>query len=136
MLLLPSLLVAVAGAYRLARFNLDSSQQYGFKGVPIPAAGLLIASLPLIYWHSYNETIINILLNKWFLYAICITASWLMISKLPLMALKFKDTSIKNNLPKIILFLFSVIMIALFQWLAVPAIFIGYIILSLIFKNK
>ena len=136
LLLLPSLLVAVAGAYRLARFNLDSSQRYGFKGVPIPAAGLLIASLPLIYWHSYNETIINILLNKWFLYAICITASWLMISKLPLMALKFKDTSIKNNLPKIILFLFSVIMIALFQWLAVPAIFIGYIILSLIFKNK
>ncbi len=135
-LLAPALLVAVAGAYRLARFNLDSSQQFGFKGVPIPAAGLLIASLPLIYWHSYNETIISILLNKWFLYGLILAVSWLMVSKLPLMALKFKDFSVKNNLPKIILLLFSIIMIVLFQWLAVPAIFIGYIILSLIFKNK
>jgi CDP-diacylglycerol--serine O-phosphatidyltransferase len=136
LLLVPAFLIAVAGAYRLARYNLDSTQQYGFKGVPIPAAGLLIASLPLIYWHSYNETIINIILNKWFLYFIAITVSWLMISKLPLMALKFKDTSLKNNLPKIILLLFSIVMIVLFQWLAVPAIFIGYIILSLIYKNN
>ncbi len=134
--LAPAFLVAAAGAYRLARFNLDDSQQYGFKGVPIPAAGLLIASLPLIYWHSYNETIINIILNKWFLYAVAIVVSWLMISKLPLMALKFKDSSIKNNLSKIILLVFSIIMVVLFQWLAVPAIFIGYIILSLIFKNR
>jgi CDP-diacylglycerol--serine O-phosphatidyltransferase len=87
--LTPALLIAAAGAYRLARFNIDSSQQYGFKGVPIPAAGLLIASLPLIYWHTENEFLINLLLNKWFLYAVVIGVSWLMISKLPLMALKF-----------------------------------------------
>lgn len=134
--LAPAFLVAAAGAYRLARFNIDTSQQYGFKGVPIPAAGLLIASLPLIYWHSFNPAIIDILLNKWFLYAVIIAVSWLMISKLPLMAMKFKDTSLKNNLPKIILVLFSVLMVVLLQWLAVPAIFIGYIFLSLIFKNK
>ena len=46
--LLPAFLFAGAGAYRLARFNLDNSQAYGFKGVPIPAAGLVVASLPLI----------------------------------------------------------------------------------------
>src|SRR5688500_20123568 len=32
--LLPALLIPCAAAYRLARFNLDASQQYGFKGVP------------------------------------------------------------------------------------------------------
>ena len=47
--LMPALFIAAAGAYRLARFNLDNSQQYGFKGVPIPAVGLLLASLPMIY---------------------------------------------------------------------------------------
>jgi CDP-diacylglycerol--serine O-phosphatidyltransferase len=47
--LLPALLIPCAGAYRLARFNLDHSQQYGFKGIPIPAVGLMIASFPLIY---------------------------------------------------------------------------------------
>lgn len=134
--LTPSLLIAAAGAYRLARFNIDSSQQYGFKGVPIPAAGLLIASLPMIYWHTENEFLINLLLNKWFLYAVVIGVSWLMISKLPLMALKFTDASLKNNLPKIILLVFSLLAVLLLKWLAVPAIFIGYIILSLVFKNK
>jgi CDP-diacylglycerol---serine O-phosphatidyltransferase len=134
--LTPALLIAAAGAYRLARFNIDSSQQYGFKGVPIPAVGLLIASLPMIYWHAENESLINLLLNKWFLYAVVIAVSWLMISKLPLMALKFTDASLKNNLPKIILLVFSLVAVLLLKWLAVPVIFIGYIILSLVFKNK
>ncbi|MBC7866032.1 MAG: CDP-alcohol phosphatidyltransferase family protein, partial [Gloeobacteraceae cyanobacterium ES-bin-316] len=52
LLLVPAFLIAVAAAYRLARFNLDTTQSDGFKGVPVPAVGLLIASLPLIYWHS------------------------------------------------------------------------------------
>ncbi|MFZ8255335.1 CDP-alcohol phosphatidyltransferase family protein, partial [Staphylococcus aureus] len=38
--LLPSFLIPCAGAYRLGRFNIDTTQQHGFKGVPIPAAGL------------------------------------------------------------------------------------------------
>lgn len=132
----PAMLLAAAGAYRLARFNLDTSQQCGFKGVPIPAAGLLIAAIPMIYWNTSNETIQALLLNKWVLYAIIVMVSGLMISKLPLMALKFTDRSLKNNFPKIILVVFSVTAAVLLQWLAVPIIFIGYIILSLLFKNK
>jgi CDP-diacylglycerol--serine O-phosphatidyltransferase len=134
--LVPAFIIAAAGAYRLARFNLDNSQAYGFKGVPIPAAGLLTASLPLIYWNSNSDTILNILLNKWFLYAYILVISWLMVSKLPLMALKFKDLSVKNNLPKYLLVGFSVLAAIFLHWLAVPVIFIAYIILSLAFKNK
>ena len=134
--LAPALLIAGAGAYRLARFNLDTTQAYGFKGVPIPAAGLLIASFPVIYWNTGSEILIDIMLNKWVLYLFIIVISGLMVSKLPLMALKFKDSSVKSNLPKIILVVFSLLAIVLFQWLSVPVIFIGYIILSLVFKNK
>lgn len=134
--LLPALLIAAAGAYRLARFNIDQSQQYGFKGVPIPAAGLLIASLPMIYWNTGNSMITGLLLNKWFLYGLILAISWLMVSKLPLMALKFTDRSLKNNLPKLILVGFSMLAIIFLQWLAVPVIFVAYIILSLLFKNK
>ncbi len=134
--LVPAFIIAAAGAYRLARFNIDTEQQYGFKGVPIPAAGLLIASLPLIYWNSSNETVISLLLNKWFLYGVIAVVSWLMISKLPLMAMKFKSKSLKDNLPKIILIVFAVAAAIFLKWLAVPVIFIGYIILSLLFKNK
>ncbi len=134
--LTPAFFIAAAGAYRLARFNLDPSQSHGFKGVPIPAAGLLIASLPLIYWNTNSETIIAIVTNKWVLHAIILLVSWLMVSKLPLMALKFKNISVKDNLSKYILLGVAVLSILIFHWLAAPIVFIAYIILSLIFKNK
>jgi CDP-diacylglycerol---serine O-phosphatidyltransferase len=135
-LLFPAFIIAAAGAYRLARFNLDTTQSYGFKGVPIPAAGLLVASLPLIYWQTNNFILIDVLTNKWFLYLLIIIVSGLMVSTLPLMALKFKNISVKDNLPKYILVGFAVLAAIFFQWLAVPVVFIGYIILSLAFKNK
>ena len=135
--LLPAFIVACAGAYRLARFNIDSSQSYGFKGVPIPAAGLLIASFPLIL--HFGNSVINVsewLTNKWVLYAVIVLVSWLMVSTLPLMALKFKNYSIKNNIPKIILLAVAVVAALIFNWLAVPIVFIVYIILSLLYKQQ
>jgi CDP-diacylglycerol--serine O-phosphatidyltransferase len=134
--LLPALLIPCAAAYRLGKFNLDDSQQYGFKGVPTPAAGLLIASFPLIYWYSKSATAVNLMQNRWIWYAIILLISFLMVSNLPLMALKFKNFSVKSNLPKIILLLAAIIAAILLKWLAVPVVFILYIILSLAFKNK
>ena len=133
--LAPALLFPCAGAYRLARFNIDTRQQFGFKGVPIPAAGLVVASLPLILLYNYFD-LVSVLLNKWLLYAIIVVLSFLMVSNLSLMALKFKDFTIQNNLPKIILLVLAVIAAIFLQWLAVPVVFILYIILSLAFKNK
>jgi len=134
--LLPAFIFAAAGAYRLARFNIDHSQQYGFKGVPIPAAGLLIASFPLIYWNAPQEMLINLLLNKWFLYGVIIVTSGLMISRLPLLAMKFKNLSVKDNLPKLLLLAVAIIAIVFLKWTSVPVIFVAYIILSLLFKKK
>jgi len=135
--LLPSLLIACAGAYRLARFNIDTTQSYGFKGVPIPAAGILIASFPLML-HSESQLINldEILTNKWVIYSVILIVSWLMISRLPLMALKFKDYSVKNNIPKIILLAVALAAAFFLHWLAVPTVFVVYIILSLLFKQQ
>ncbi len=135
--LLPAFVMACAGAYRLARFNIDTSQSYGFKGVPIPAAGLVVASFPLIL--HFGNPFIDVsawLTNKWVIYAVIVALSGLMVSTLPLMALKFKDFTIKNNLPKIILLAVALPTAFLLQWLAVPVIFIAYIILSLLFKQQ
>ena len=135
--LMPAFIVTCAAAYRLAKFNLDASQQFGFKGVPTPAVGLLVASFPLIYWYSQNETIITgVLLNKWSLYAIIAVLSYLMVSNLPIMGLKFKDYTLKNNIPKIILLAIIIVAALLLKWIAVPVVFIAYIILSLALKNK
>lgn len=133
--LLPAFVLPCAGAYRLARFNIDTSQSYGFKGVPIPAAGLLIASFPLIYWYSSHTWVIQLLTNKWFWYGIIILVSYLMVSTLPMMALKFKNGTLKDNWPKVLLLLVAVLFALLFQWLAVPLVFIVYVILSLLIKQ-
>lgn len=133
--LIPAFILACAGAWRLAKFNLDESQSYGFKGVPTPAIGLVVASLPLIYWNNHSQQVVDILFNKWFLYGIILLLSWLMVSNLPVMALKFKDYGIKSNLPKIILLVVAIIAAFIFHWLAVPIVFIVYIILSLFFKQ-
>src|SRR4029079_923938 len=95
-------LVPAAAAYRLAKFNLDTEQEYSFKGVPTPAVGLLVASLPLIYWNVNEAWILKLLLNKWFLYGLILLLSYLMVSPLSMMSLKFKDFSVKNNLSKYI----------------------------------
>jgi CDP-diacylglycerol---serine O-phosphatidyltransferase len=133
--LVPAFILAAAGAWRLAKFNIDDSQSYGFKGVPTPAVGLLIASLPLIYWNNHTQQVADILFNKWVLYAVIALLSWLMVSNLPIMALKFKDFTLKNNIPKLILLAVAVIAAFILQWLAVPVVFIVYIILSLAFKK-
>jgi len=134
--LLPALIFPCAAAYRLAKFNVDTTQQFVFKGMPSPAAGLLIASIPLIYWFNNSDMVSQLLLNKWFLYGVILVVSYLMVSNLSLIALKFNDLSMKNNLPKIILLVVAILAAIFFKWLAVPIVFIFYIIISLLFKNK
>jgi len=135
-LLAPAFIYAAAGAYRLGRFNLDTHQQYSFKGVPIPAAGLLIASFPLLYWFMPYKFIVTVLLNKWFLYGIVLLLSWLMVSNLPMMSMKFRNASFKSNMPQYILLLIAIAAALLLKWLAVPIVFGCYIVLSLAFKKN
>lgn len=134
--LAPAFILPCAAAWRLARFNLDTSQSFSFKGMPVPAVGIFVASLPLIYWNVNEAWIQELLLNKWFLYTLIFLLSWLMVSSLPLMALKFKDYSIKNNIPKIILAIVAIAAFVFLKWLAIPVAVLAYVLLSLFFKNK
>ena len=129
--LLPAFILACAAAYRLAKFNLDTTQQFSFKGVPVPAVGLLIASFPLILHFNFISSVNAIIINKWFLYAVIIVLSYLMVSNHRMMSLKFADFTFKNNLPKIILLVIAIVAALFLQWIAVPVVFIVYILLSL-----
>lgn len=134
--LMPAFIIAGAAAYRLGKFNLDQSQAYGFKGVPTPAIGLLVASFPMIYWLTGNNTVINLMLNKWFWYGFIAIVAYLMVSSLPMLALKFKGLILKAALPFIIIAVVGLAAVFLVKWLAVPAIFVAYVLVSLLFKNK
>lgn len=134
--LVPAFILPCAAAWRLARFNLDTTQTNSFKGMPVPAAGIFIASLPLIYWNVNEDWVQKLLLNKWIICAVIALLSWLMVSSLPLMALKFRDFSVKNNWPKYLLIALSVLLFVLLKWLAIPLAVLAYVVLSLVSQNK
>ncbi len=129
--LAPAFILSCAAAYRLAKFNLDDSQSLFFKGVPVPAVGLLIASFPLILHFNTIGSINNLLINKWLLYALIILLSYLMMSNIRMMAFKFPDYTVRNNVPKIVLLAVAIITAIFLQWLAVPVVFLVYILISL-----
>ncbi len=129
--LMPAFILACAAAYRLAKFNLNTDQQYSFKGVPVPAVGLLVASFPLILHFNTIEGINSLIMNKWLLYGLVIMLSYLMISNIRMMSLKFPDFTLKTNRPKIILLTIAIIAALFLHWLAVPVVFVFYILFSL-----
>jgi CDP-diacylglycerol--serine O-phosphatidyltransferase len=134
--LLPALILPCAAAYRLAVFNLDATQAKSFKGIPVPAAGMVVASLPLIYWTRNSDWVMNTLLNKWVLYAIVVLLSYGMVSRFPMLSLKFGGRKDPQMFPRLILIILALVSVLFLQWLAVPLIFLFYIVLSLAFKNR
>jgi CDP-diacylglycerol---serine O-phosphatidyltransferase len=134
--LLPAFLFTAAAAWRLATFNISTDQVNGFRGVPTPAAGLVVASFPLITWYSESAAIKTLFINTWFLYGVIILLSLLMVSRLPLIALKFRNFAFADNKLTYILLAVSLVLIVLLHWLAVPLIFILYIVLSLFTPKK
>jgi len=134
-LLAPAFLIAMAGAYRLGRFNLDTEQTNYFKGVPIPMIGLLTAAFPLLYWQAQIPFVSKLLLSPIFWYVYILLVSYLMVMKTPMLALK--SLSGKKNLlwPLVLVALETAISAIFFGWWAIPFGFIGYCIVSLIYRK-
>jgi CDP-diacylglycerol--serine O-phosphatidyltransferase len=62
--------------------------------------------------------------------------SFLMISTLPMMSLKFKNLSFVQNWPKFLLIILAIILGLWLHWLAVPLVFLVYIVLSVMMLRK
>ncbi len=127
-------LIPWGAALRLAKFNIDDSQQTGFKGMPTPALAFLVASLPIIremlYYHQ--GMIYMVFTNSYFLAATAIAGFLLMICNFPMFALKFKNFKWKGNEFRFSFLATSVILLILFQAVAIPFIIALYLFLSLI----
>lgn len=132
--LLPAFIFTAAVAWRLAKFNISTTQTSSFIGVPSPAGGLLIASFPLIIWYQYHGAH-EYLLNPWVLYGVILFVSYLMNSNRRFLAAKFKDFSFKNNAFTYFFIILSVIGIIALKWLAVPVIFVLYLLFSFFSKE-
>jgi CDP-diacylglycerol---serine O-phosphatidyltransferase len=131
-----ALLIPALSAVRLARFSIDERQSHSFIGVPTPLNALMLASFPLILLqYQDSDSILKVFSNPWFLVAVTVISSLMLVSPLGIMALKFKSFAWKQNQLKYILLLSAIILIVFFGYLALPIIYLLYIILSL-FENK
>jgi CDP-diacylglycerol---serine O-phosphatidyltransferase len=133
--LLPAFIYTAAAAWRLGKFNISTDQSDSFRGIPSPAAALLVASFPLIVW-SGKFGLQYFFINTWFIYAVIILLSYLMVCNVRFMALKFKDYSFRNNISKYVMLVAGIVAIIFLGWFSVPVIFLMYILVSLTWKEK
>lgn len=126
-------IMAAFSAIRLAKFNLDTRQATSFIGLPTPANALFWASLIV---GNYHEFMLNTA-RPWSLILLAGTfvSSYLLVSEIPMFALKFKNLSWKENKIKYIFVLTSLLMLALWGITGIAAIIVWYIILSLFTRN-
>ncbi len=125
-------ILTIFSALRLAKFNNDTRQTNSFIGLPTPAATLVVASLPLILAaHAGGPTTATgLILNPWVLLGLTVLLSGLLVSELPLFALKFKSFGLVGNRQR---YLFLLLAGALVLWLhaaAVPLVVLLYVGLS------
>jgi CDP-diacylglycerol--serine O-phosphatidyltransferase len=131
-LLYSSLVVPVAGAFRLAKFNTDDRQSESFLGMPIPANAIFFASLGLILDLGTNETVKSIILNKNVLMSCIFICSFLMVSELPMFSMKFKNLKLKENGIRFLFLGVTLLMLVTLQIYALPLIITWYVLLSVI----
>ncbi len=128
-------LIPMAGAYRLARFNIDTEQTTYFKGVPIPMIGILTAAFPLIYWQMQSSYLTIFIFSPLFWYGYIVFVSFLMVMTRPMLALKSLGNKKQLILPLLLLVLEILVSAVFFKWLAIPFGFIGYCLVSLFYKK-
>lgn len=124
-----TLMVPLASAYRLAKFNIDTRQIDSFLGLPTPAMALFISSIPfalkLFVPHVFIE-------NPYVYLIIAFVLSGLMVSDLPLFSLKFASYKISDNLTRYLFLLISAALICFSGIWTISIIIILYVVLSIV----
>lgn len=129
--LFTSLLIPVAGAFRLAKFNTDTRQSESFLGLPIPANAIFFASLALIVEIGTKQNVLPFILNKYSILAAVFICSFLMVSELPMFSMKFKSLNLSDNAIRFIFLGGIVVLFIILKLYALPLIIVWYILLSL-----
>lgn len=126
-----AMIIPVAAAWRLAKFNLDVRQSQGFLGLPTPANGLFWAGtyLGLSEMESLSDPMLAVsAIHAWGPLVVMVALSFLMLSEIPLPGLKFKHFKWKGNQVIFLLLGIGAVLVVLYGMLAVPLIMLLYIL--------
>ncbi len=128
--------LAVFAALRLAKFNIDDRQTTSFIGLPTPAMGIFVASLPFTLRHESLSFMGGLMTNPFFLLAIVVIFSFLMVSEITFFSLKVKSLKFKENKHLYLVALFAIIKVAIFGLAAIPFVMLFYIIVAMFVKTN
>lgn len=143
-------IIPLFSGLRLAKFNVDTRQSDSFIGVPTPANAILICSLPLIVvstassdffegvrrfrteYSPLDDFFHSVILNPWFLISVTVIMSVLLISEIPLFALKFKSFGWKGNEIRWSFLALAVLLLVTLQFVGIPLAIVLYILMSVV----
>jgi CDP-diacylglycerol---serine O-phosphatidyltransferase len=131
MMLVPAIM-PVCGAFRLAIFNLDSTQATSFKGMPIPANAIAVISLVFAGHYTGSEIIGSVTGSPVIIILLTLLLSTLMVSRLDMFSLKISNFKFKGNEGRYLMAILIVAVFALFGIVAAALIIPIYIISSLV----
>jgi len=125
------LCLPLAGAWRLARFNIQNNTSGNFTGVPTPITGLAFASIIPAFELAQNNPIMPFYSHFYFLTMGPVLAAYLMVSDFSMPALKFgkgkKFAVWQWAIPAI-----WVAVVIVFSYASGPLVYLGYVIPSII----
>lgn len=123
--------MAAFSALRLAKFNLDERQALGFIGLPTPANALFWGSLIV----GAGQYIAPLPYTAYIILIGIFVSCFLLISEIPMFALKFKSWGWKGNEVKYIFLLTCIPLLLFFGISGLSVIIAWYVVLSILTKR-
>lgn len=131
-ILIIPVIMPVCAALRLAIFNLDTTQTTTFKGLPTPANAMAVISVVIAGHYSQSAIFGSFTGSPVLLLAFTVILSLLMVSRIPLLSMKFSNLKLKGNEGRFILAGLVMVSFLVFGITAAPLIIPLYIIASLL----
>ena len=128
------LFITVFSCLRLAIFNIDDEQKYYFKGLNTPSNTILIFGMFYVLNEVGNYSFLRA--NPVLMVAVTALSSWLLVSPIKMIAMKFKSMKVQDNIPKIVLLIGAILILLIFKTVGIPLVIIYYILISLIFQKQ
>ncbi|KQK26510.1 CDP-alcohol phosphatidyltransferase [Chryseobacterium aquaticum] len=126
--------ITLFSCLRLAIFNLDEEQKYYFKGLNTPSNTILIFGL--FFAQKELGSFSFLFENEIYLLILTAISSWLLISPIKMIAMKFKSMKLQDNYPKLALLIGAILILIIFKTVGIPLVILYYILISLIFQKQ
>ena len=124
--------MAAFSALRLAKFNLDSRQTTSFIGLPTPANALFWGSAAC----SVNAALLASPAAVYAIIFMVFATSALLVSEIPMFALKFKNFTFKDNKVRYVFLVVSLAFIIAFGIGGFAVAILWYLMLSLLTEKR